>query len=216
MPHQHCASLLRPGMVFKGSQKVSNTYNDEWKVVATVQGVDFETGLICGTMEAQYLNAGVDEISCASSFWEGHIIDNKQHSFFTNQWEATHEIDVYHWCKFKKFAKQFPNMSEDVDDDSETFQGFKRHLEGLTKAKMEEEPYIYMRWKEVSFTNQNKTLLHYITIAGFYYVCFNRETGEIHGFYFDPSSMPYQELRLAPVCENSQERGVPSCVYEFQ
>jgi hypothetical protein len=31
-----------------------------------------------------------------------------------------------------------------------------------------------------------------LTIAGFYYVCFDRQSGGIDGFYYDPNSSPFQ------------------------
>ena len=37
-----------------------------------------------------------------------------------------------------------------------------------------------------------------LTIQGFYYMCLNRETGEISGHYFDPSCIPCQKLVLEP------------------
>ena len=35
-----------------------------------------------------------------------------------------------------------------------------------------------------------------MTISGFYYVSLRRSDGEVEGLYFDPSSTPYQLLRL--------------------
>ncbi len=35
-----------------------------------------------------------------------------------------------------------------------------------------------------------------LTIAGFYYVCMDRHTGAIVGYYFDPNNQPWQRLEL--------------------
>ena len=35
-----------------------------------------------------------------------------------------------------------------------------------------------------------------LTIDGFYYMCFDRETGRMHGYYFDPMLRPPQKLDL--------------------
>jgi hypothetical protein len=32
--------------------------------------------------------------------------------------------------------------------------------------------------------------------AGFYYVCLNRQSGSIVGYYYDPNSSPFQKLEL--------------------
>jgi hypothetical protein len=51
-----------------------------------------------------------------------------------------------------------------------------------------------MRWKEQYFVNPASDCG--LTIAGFYYVALCRRTGRVRGFYFDPSSSPFQELEL--------------------
>ena len=40
-----------------------------------------------------------------------------------------------------------------------------------------------------------------LTIAGFYYLCISRATGEVTGYYFDPNSTPYQEVKLQVIYE---------------
>jgi hypothetical protein len=47
-------------------------------------------------------------------------------------------------------------------------------------------PYMFMRWKEKFFVNVGTDCG--LTIAGFYYVCFSRSDGSVHGFYYDPNS----------------------------
>ena len=39
--------------------------------------------------------------------------------------------------------------------------------------------HIYMRWKEQCFLNTGEDCG--LTIAGFYYICMSRKTGEVHG-----------------------------------
>lgn len=72
------------------------------------------------------------------------------------------------------------------------------------------EEYIFMRWKERCFvhsrhdgcTSSSSDRLgdqdrgHGLTISGFYYVSLRRRDGMVEGLYFDPSSTPYQLLRL--------------------
>lgn len=59
-----------------------------------------------------------------------------------------------------------------------------------------------------------------LTISGFYYLCLNRKTGALSGFYFDPLSTPHQKLELevartrcpmdrtSPSQRQSQEGGI--------
>lgn len=48
-----------------------------------------------------------------------------------------------------------------------------------------------------------------LTIGGFYFLSLRRSNGQIQGFYYDPKSQPYQELKLRP-----QKRLFPT--YEFR
>ncbi len=45
---------------------------------------------------------------------------------------------------------------------------------------------LQQRWKEKFFVNVGTDCG--LTIAGFYYVCFSRSDGSVHGFYYDPNS----------------------------
>ena len=46
--------------------------------------------------------------------------------------------------------------------------------------KLHENPFIFMRWKEMFFMG-NKQVNSNLTIAGFYYICLCRSTGKIEG-----------------------------------
>jgi hypothetical protein len=85
-----------------------------------------------------------------------------------------------------------------------------RLLLSRTKLRELNDEYIFMRWKERCFvhtrhdccTSSTSDRLsdqdrgHGLTISGFYYVSLRRSDGEVDGLYFDPSSTPYQLLRL--------------------
>ena len=70
------------------------------------------------------------------------------------------------------------------------------------------EQYVFMRWKERCFVhskddkcdeadrNGDQDRGHGLTISGFYYVSLRRSDGKVDGLYFDPTSTPYQHLRL--------------------
>ena len=55
------------------------------QVVVRVQGVDMARGYACGVMEAMNVPQANEPII---TFWEGEIIDNTNHSFFTQGWGA--------------------------------------------------------------------------------------------------------------------------------
>jgi len=67
---------------------------------------------------------------------------------------------------------------------------------GVASLPAHSATHIFMRWKEKFFVNVGPECG--LTIAGFYYVCLDRRTGEIEGFYFDPNSSPYQKLEMRP------------------
>ena len=71
--------------------------------------------------------------------------------------------------------------------------------------------HIFMRWKEKFFVNVGPECG--LTIAGFYYVCLDRRTGEVEGFYFDPNSSPYQKLEMRP--QRQSPGGFAFESYEF-
>lgn len=55
-----------------------------------------------------------------------------------------------------------------------------------------------------------------LTIAGFYYVCLERASGRIEGFYFDPSSTPFQRLDLQASCPGAALRCQSFGTFEYR
>jgi len=51
-----------------------------------------------------------------------------------------------------------------------------------------------MRWKEKCFVNTEPNCG--LSIAGFYYVCFNRENSTFEAYYYDNQTTPFQRLEL--------------------
>lgn len=70
--------------------------------------------------------------------------------------------------------------------------------------------YIFMRWKELFFVSPKGECG--LTIAGFYYMCMDRHTGAILGFYHDPYCAPFQQLQLNAV---STRTGFAHADYSF-
>jgi hypothetical protein len=71
--------------------------------------------------------------------------------------------------------------------------------------------HVYMRWKEHFLVNDHRvSTIKGASFAGFYYVCFCKETGATEGFYFHDQSEKFQRLDLTLV----QERKFPA--FEFR
>ncbi|CAN8073334.1 unnamed protein product [Agarophyton chilense] len=174
------ATFLSVGQTFSGTQTVNTSASqskgaDEWRVNVVIQGLDLQNGTICGSMEALDVPKAVSPVV---TFWEGQIIDNRNYYFWTAQWEADVDRDVEHWRKFVAFAPLHQRVKSDRGDDID-----------LSQLR-----YVFMRWKEIFFVSPDEECN--LTIAGFYYVCMDRLTGAILGFYYDPHSQPYQRLQL--------------------
>ncbi len=60
-----------------------------------MQGLDWSRGYVCGTMEALNVPGAKSPIV---TFWEGHVVDNVNHTFYTRGWGAARETDMRHWC----------------------------------------------------------------------------------------------------------------------
>eukprot|EP00171_Calliarthron_tuberculosum_P015954 IDg15954t1 len=113
------------------------------------------------------------------TFWQGQIVDNRNHFFRTARWKAKANNDIDHWSKFRAFDGELKRaVQADRCNDVDLSQ--KRH--------------VFMRWKEIFFVSPGEDCG--LTIAGFYYCCMDRITGSIAGFYFDPSNQPWQKLLL--------------------
>ena len=196
--HLHTAVFLSVGQTFSGSQTVNTNSSsrdvkdtDEWRVNVVIQGLDLARGTICGSMEALDVPKAVSPVV---TFWKGEIIDNRNYFFWTGRWDAEVEQDVDHWKKFVAFAPMHSRVTRDRGDDID-----------LSQSR-----YIFMRWKEIFFVSPGEDCG--LTIAGFYYVCMDRQTGAILGYYYDPHSQPYQRLQLNAVSSNA---GFSFADYEF-
>lgn len=123
--------------------------------------------------------------------------DAKESSIFP---PASPSVDAANWLKLPPFSTSSSyNTADDVA----------RALLSKSALRKLNEEYIFMRWKERCFVHArdeqppcseggmgDQDRGHGLTISGFYYVSLKRETGEVEGLYFDPSSTPFQLLRL--------------------
>ncbi|KAK4525425.1 hypothetical protein GAYE_SCF12G3333 [Galdieria yellowstonensis] len=188
-------SLLQAGQRFQGIQNSWKLVKDldYWTVHVEIQDYIPEKGYICGTMEA----IDVPRFDYpVITFWEGQIVDNIHYGFRTGCWEATEEDDLRHWSQFSAF-RALERVFE---------------IDRARQVALHPLEYVFMRWKERYFVNVPHNCG--LTIAGFYYVCMNRITGETQGYYFDPDSLPFQKLQLSPCCLRGQ--GFTCPWYAFQ
>ncbi|ORX83557.1 hypothetical protein K493DRAFT_320244, partial [Basidiobolus meristosporus CBS 931.73] len=186
-------SYLRPGRVFLGTQNLINhrtqsSGREEWEVKVVQRHHR-------GLMEALNVPATTATVL---TYWDGEIVDFTNHNLWTDKWQANRDIDLQHWRMFKAF--------KGIDSTDITLGA--NSVNSLAEIHRK---YVFMRWKERFFVNvsaQDSGL----TIAGFYYVCLRRSDGLIEGFYFDPSSTPYQRLILKPKLDGC---GVTFSSYTF-
>eukprot|EP00741_Cyanophora_paradoxa_P004307 tig00000792_g4181.t1 len=132
------------------------------------------------------LNIPSSSSFCVKTFFEGERIAAIG-DFFTRPdflpsgmapGPSSRENDLLHWSKFEK---AFGSIAEAVNDGRQ--------------VDLESHPFVFMRWKEKFFIERDAESCG-LTIGGFYFLVLDRRTGEVEGYYFDPSSTPYQKVEL--------------------
>ncbi|XP_056153101.1 glucose-induced degradation protein 4 homolog isoform X2 [Lampris incognitus] len=136
----------------------------------------------------------LQEYPTLTTFFAGEIISRKR-PFLTRKWDADEDVDRKHWGKFQAFY-QYAKMFNCDDFDYE---------------ELKNSDYIFMRWKE-QFLVPDHTIkdISGASFAGFYYICFQKSTATIEGYYYHRSSEWYQSLNLTHVPEHS------AAIYEFR
>ncbi|KAM3592389.1 uncharacterized protein V6R79_017853 [Siganus canaliculatus] len=181
-------SLLYSGSKFRGHQK---SKGNSYDVEVVLQHVTMEDSYLCGYLKIKGLT---EEYPTLTTFFAGEIISRKR-PFLTRKWDADEDVDRKHWGKFQAFyqyAKTFNSDDFDYED-------------------LKNSDYIFMRWKE-QFLVPDHTIkdISGASFAGFYYICFQKSTATIEGYYYHRSSEWYQSLNLTHVREHS------AAIYEFR
>jgi len=168
------------------------------KVTVEFHTVDEANSEITGEITIYDITKDLKEVK---TFFVGQIIGNNlKHRFQTRAWDAEITTDLNYWTKFKEFPSDWKENFYDEDFDGD--------VDSL--------PVIFMRWKELFFINENQRVSEVFGQApsfhGFYYVCMNKFTGEIKGFYFS-RECETQELTL----NHASERDYSVCppVFSF-
>ncbi|XP_053194852.1 uncharacterized protein LOC128379252 [Scomber japonicus] len=181
-------SLLYSGSQFRGYQK---SKGNSYDVEVVLQHVTVEDSYLCGYLKIKGLT---EEYPTLTTFFAGEIISRKR-PFLTRKWDADEDVDRKHWGKFQPFYKYAKSFNSDDFD-----------YEALDSSD-----YVFMRWKE-QFLVPDHTIkdISGASFAGFYYICFQKSTATIEGYYYHRSSEWYQSLNLNHVPEHSMP------IYEFR
>ncbi|XP_002154894.1 glucose-induced degradation protein 4 homolog isoform X1 [Hydra vulgaris] len=174
-------TLLYSGSRFKGNQKSKGNCYD---VEVVLQHVDQESSFLCGYLKIKGLT---DEYPTLVTYFDGEIISQK-YPFLTRKWDADEDVDKKHWGKFGpfiQFAKKFNTDNFDYE-------------------YLKTTDIVFMRWKERFLLPDHKiTDIDGASFAGFYYICFQKSTATIEGFYYHRNSEMFQSLTLVHVTDNA-------------
>lgn len=182
------SSLLYNGSKFTGHQK---SKGNQYDVEVMLQHVDEENAYLCGYLKIKNLT---DEYPEMVTSFDGEIISDK-HPFLTRKWDADEDVDKKHWSKFLAFYQYAKNFNSDC----------------FNYEELKKTDYVFMRWKE-HFLVPDHTIkdINGASFAGFYYICFQKSTSSIEGYYFHRNSEWFQSLNLTHVPDHSVQ------IYEFR
>lgn len=181
-------SPLYNGSKFNGHQK---SKGNTCTVEVTLKHVDLENSYLCGYLSICGLT---DEHRVLITYFDGEIISEK-FPFLTRKWEAEEEVDKKHWSQFSSFSPFLSKFNADDFDYNE----------------LKDSDFLYMRWKEQFWVpDHTKKDVNGASFAGFYYICLQKSTNVIEGYYFHRNSEMYQSLTLKHVPQYC------TGVYEFR
>jgi len=175
------ASLLYSGSRFQGHQK---SKGNRYDVEVVLQHVDEESAFLCGYLKIKGLT---DEYPTLITYFDGEIISNR-YPFLTRKWDADEDVDRKHWGKFVafyQFAKKF-------------------NSDAFNYEQLQDIDFVFMRWKEHFLIPDHKvTDINGASFAGFYYICFQKSTSSIEGYYYHRNSEWFQSLTLTHVPDHT-------------
>lgn len=179
---KHTSSFLRPGSCFMGTQQSGRS---TYEVNVELKHVDMNESFLCGYLRIKGLT---EDNTLLTTYFEGEMVGPK-YSFFTRRadWCTNDQNDVAHWCRFPPWRA--------ISDNA--------RLPDYVHENFAEKRYIFMRWKEKFLVPDWKVdNLQGASYAGFYYISFDQETGEILGFYFHNKSDKFQQLSLTHMADS--------------
>ncbi|KAF9357620.1 hypothetical protein BGX26_003411 [Mortierella sp. AD094] len=174
MPTRTCH--LYPGSKFHGRQESGPHSYD---VMVDIKDVNLHESTLCGYLHIKGLTEQYPELT---TFFDAEII-GPEYSFLTKKWDASEVTDEEHWTQFEPF-EGVANMYKLED----------------AKYDYRNKDYIFMRWKEHFLVPDHRVEgIVGASFAGFYYICYNKQTGQISGYYYHHTSDKFQRLSLSHV-----------------
>ncbi|OZJ03440.1 hypothetical protein BZG36_03190 [Bifiguratus adelaidae] len=111
---------------------------EEWDVRVTIHSVDYDNGSVTGLMEALNVPATTAPVI---TFWEGEIIDFRNHDLWTNAYEATKDVDTRHWREFEAFWGE-PALNDSCDQLAPVTQYSAMQSDMLVDKRPPEGPFV--------------------------------------------------------------------------
>lgn len=147
---------------------------------------------MCGYLKISGLT---DEYPTLTTFFDGEIISQK-YPFLTRKWDADEDVDKKHWVS-RRFHTQGHFLMHSLQSKFDAFCQYSKTFNSDTfnyKA-LAETDYVFMRWKE-HFLVPDHTIkdISGASFAGFYYICFQKSSEMIEGYYYHRSSEWYCHL----------------------
>uniref|UniRef100_A0A5K3EGM4 DUF3444 domain-containing protein n=1 Tax=Mesocestoides corti TaxID=53468 RepID=A0A5K3EGM4_MESCO len=174
-------SCLHTGAHFMGSL-ISRC--KKYAVDVTLLTINLSAKSICGFMKVEKTNKDSETLENVAngkptiSYFDGEII-SRQFPFVTGKWGATIETDTNHWNELNVMAR-FPNYYRDNFDYSQ----------------LENFDHVYMRWKEKFILGESSKADEKKPPTGFYYICLQKSTGELTGYFYNKASERLDILAL--------------------
>ncbi|KAG0017581.1 hypothetical protein BGZ80_008145 [Entomortierella chlamydospora] len=163
MPTRTCH--LYPGSKFQGRQESGPHSYD---VMVDIKDVNLHESTLCGYLHIKGLTEQYPELT---TFFDAEII-GPEYSFLTKKWDASEVTDEEHWTQFEPF-EGVANMYKLED----------------AKYDYRNKDYVFMRWKEHFLVPDHRVEgIIGASFAGFYYICYNKQTGQISGYYYHHTS----------------------------
>ncbi|KAG0002105.1 hypothetical protein BGZ65_002919 [Modicella reniformis] len=157
---------LYAGSRFRGKQKSGSSSYD---VMVDIKNVNLAESSLCGYL---HINGLTDEYPELTTFFDAEII-GEAFSFKTEKWEADEKTDKEHWALFEPY-----------DSMKDTF-GQKT----IKSDHHQDQNVLFMRWKEHFLVPDHRVEgIAGASFAGFYYICYNKSTGDIEGYYYHKTS----------------------------
>ncbi|KAF9933664.1 hypothetical protein FBU30_004907 [Linnemannia zychae] len=169
---------LYAGSRFEGRQQSGTNAYD---VTVDIKHVSLNESTLCGYLHIKGLTREYPELT---TFFDAEIV-GPRYSFLTCKWDATEATDEEHWGLFQPF--------ENID----SLYNMESQQQDLRDADV-----VFMRWKEHFLVPDHRVEgISGASFAGFYYICYNKRTGQIDGYYYHQSSEKFQQLILSHVEE---------------